>query len=305
MAHDFGIQGVILASEAAMPPPHILVIGPEKVGKSTTIGKTLLNWPYEGAHPLFISIDRTGVQACRDAGFDPPHLPIDERLGPTTFERVMAAADRIETALNRAKPPPITSLIIDCGSTLGSLLFQDSRDETLGGKKQKDPRKNYGEVLEQAQQIMWRIMGLGLPTFWLSWEKPGFVEEKGSGAEKTRKTVLGGANITGNFKVLLSGKVDQIIVIRKRKVGKAAEGADRHGFIRQFHTQQVELTDAGGRFSLPNPMVADAGLMLNMMYYSRGFSPPGVDAAYWDSFAAWMQGEGEKATEDIDNKTET
>lgn len=284
---DFGIPGVIHASEASMPPPRILCIAPEKVGKSTTVTLTLNNWPCPGKQALVIAIDKTGVQSCRELGFDPAHIPVEDQPGSGLYDKLMFVLKNVETAMRKQGDKfPFSAIILDCATKLSNALFDESRED----KKEKDPRKNYGEALEQGTSVMRGFERLGLPLIWLGIQKDGVEQTSGSGPNKRVKLIMGGIATTGSFGKQLAGiGADQIVILTKRKVGKA-DGADKHGFIREFRTQQYELVEAGGRFSLPNPMEANMGTMLNLMYFQRGFMPPGVDEKWWvNEFTPWAE----------------
>lgn len=234
------------------------------VHNSATVGTTLVNWPREGLHPLFLAFDESGPNSCLTLGYQPHVMPVKKLPGATAWEKTREALTQLEA--NRVKlHQTYGSLIVDCGSTMLDMLHESARRFS----KNPDPRSHFGEALMQAKEVMNRLMALELPIWWLAWlREPETVEERGPNPNVKIKRILpGGPNIIGNFRSMLAGKVQHIFILEKVNVGRGQQGADSDGFARIFHTKDWQNIRAGGRFShlLPEPMPAHAGYVMSLI----------------------------------------
>lgn len=259
----------------ANPAPIILVIGPEKSGKSATTITSCVNFPNPGMEPLVIAWDKTGSVSCLRLGYTAQALVVSEfapapgRGGnipaqPRFWDRAQGVLAHLERNVQALKANH-GALIVDCASTMMDRLHEDARRFS----QNPDPRSHFGECLMQAKEFMNRIVDLGLPTIWLSWMKESeTVEERGSapGSPKKYKVIPGGPNIIGGFRALLGGKAHHIFILEKKKYGPVA-GADPEGYVRVLHSQAYEGVNAGGRYShlLPEPCPADLGWILSVI----------------------------------------
>ena len=259
-----GIQGIVYSGQQLPEPPHILIVGGEKSGKST-LATTLMNWPQPGNMPLVLAFDKTGPDSCAQIGYQIPHIKIKDRPGATFAEKCQTTITEIGLAFGRRSPDfPFTSIVCDCASTLTEKLLDEEKQLH---PDYKDPRKHYGAVLDHSKAIMWRLLDLQVPVIWLSWDKEPFVAEtvNEKTQQKSKRQVMGKPFTAGNFGKILAGKVHQIMILEKLKIGVGVEGADPQGYVRQLHTRTWENYEAGGRFSslLPEPAPANLGYVLN------------------------------------------
>jgi hypothetical protein len=256
------IPGVTLTGQFPQEPPLLLVIGPEKSGKST-LSTSLVNWPNQGDMPLIIAADASGPDSCAKMGFSMPTMKIKDMPGRTFWEKTQYVLTTLENA-KRSNQFPFTTIVIDCASTLAEKLhMEDVRDNPSN-----DPRKNYGNILTQCREFMHRILDLGLPTVWLAWLREPQVEEKVlPNGRKSKTTRLGGANIVGGFRNILAGKASMILPLEKVNVGPGAPGADETGYQRVLHTRTWDQIEGGGRYShlFPEPCPAHLGWVINQM----------------------------------------
>lgn len=261
------IPGVTLTGQFPQEPPLLLVIGPEKSGKST-LSTTLVNWPKQGDLPLIIAADASGPDSCAKLGFSMPHIKVKDQPGRLFWEKCQYVLNTLENA-KRSGPFPFTSIVIDCASTLAEKLhMEDVREHPSA-----DPRKNYGAVLTQTREFMHRILDLGMPSVWLAWLRDPMVEEKTlPNGRKSKTTRLGGANIIGGFRNVLAGKASMILPLEKVNVGSGQPGADETGYQRVLHTRTWDMIEGGGRYShlFPEPAPAHLGWIINQMMGANG-----------------------------------
>ncbi len=261
---NFGIPGLSYAGTEDPEPPIIVVEGGEKVGKSTT-AISLVNWPKEGNYPLILAFDAAGVDSCAQMGYTMPCVKVKDQPGADTWQKTQSALTSIENAFRSKKGNfPFTSVVVDCGSTMTEKFWRDaSKGMTNPGEK----LQAYGTVLERSKEVMWRLLEIGVPTIWYTWIKEPFQDQK------TKRQVLGGPLLVGNFKAVLSGKASQILLMEKVKTG--GQGADAQGYVRQFHTKTHANIEAGGRYSqyLPDPCPPNLGWILTQIM-TRGRGAP-------------------------------
>lgn len=256
------IPGVTLTGQYPQEPPLLLVIGPEKCGKST-LATTLVNWPAQNDMPLVIAVDASGPDSCAKLGYSMPHIKVKDQPGRIFWEKCQYVLTTLENA-KRSGQFPFTSIVIDCASTLAEKLHMDDMRENPSN----DPRKNYGNILNQTREFMHRIVDLGLPSVWLAWLREAQVEEKVlPNGRKSKTTRLGGANIVGGFRNILAGRASMILPLEKINVGSGQPGADETGYSRVLHTRTWDQIEAGGRYShlFPEPAPAHLGWVINQM----------------------------------------
>lgn len=246
--------------------PQFLVIAAEKTGKSATVGTTLVNYPNPGMHPLFFAFDETGPVSCLKLGYRPHRISVKRMPGEGTMAKTREALSRIENNLPRIRQQ-YGSIIVDCASTMLDMFHT----QAMKGKN-PDPRSHFGTALGWAREVQNRLTDIGLPIWWLSWlREPETVEEKGANDVKIHRMIQGGANILGNFKAMLAGKVQHIFILEKQNVGVGRPGADEAGFVRVFHTRDHGNIRAGGRFQhmLPATIPAQCGDILRHLIGPR------------------------------------
>jgi hypothetical protein len=196
--------------------------------------------------------------------------------GSTYWEKTNNALGSLEAAFSTGsafadpeKQYPITSIVVDCASTMCEKFYAES----LRSKKAKDPRQNYGEVKTWATEVMARLDELNVPTIWLSWLKePQIEEESLGGGAKSKRVILGGPNIVGSFRTVLGGKAHQILYLEKVKPPPGAT-IEKHpdlcsdGWIRRLHTKTYANIEANGRYTtkLPEPCPPDLAWILNQI----------------------------------------
>jgi hypothetical protein len=262
------IPGVTVVHDSSGMVPQFLVIAREKTGKST-LGTTLVNWPRPGMHPLFFAFDTSGPNSCLKLGYQPHVMKVLQMPGIRTIEKTRDALTRLENNMVNLRQM-YGSIIVDCASTMVDFLHEDGRKS-----KNPDPRSHFGDALMWSREVMHRLVQLGLPIWWLSWlREPETVEEKiGNDVKETKvkRLIPGGPNIIGNFKAVLSGKVQHIFILDKLNMGVTHPAADEDGFVRVFHTRDHMNVRAGGRFAhlLPPMMPAHCGQVLNLVMAAR------------------------------------
>lgn len=262
---NFGIPSLTFSGAAPPEPPILLVLGPEKVGKSTT-AISLFDYPFQGARPLVLAFDEAGVDSCAQLGYQVPCIKIGRLPGSSFWEKTQVALLQVEQAFqNRRSDFALTSIVVDCASTMADKFMQEA------SAKYTNQLQAYGAVKTQCTQVMWRLIELGVPTVWYSWLKEPYIEEKGSGQNKSKKTVMGGPLIPGNFKATLAGKATQILLLEKVSVGNV-EGADPQGYLRRFHTRTYNFVNCEGRYSqyLPEPAPAHLGWIIHQIMTRGG-----------------------------------
>jgi hypothetical protein len=273
MSLPSNIPGVYMTGTGRPEPSHVLVIAPEKSGKST-LATTLIDYPEKGDMPLVIGFDPTGPESCAAIGKPVPAIKVKDAhihypevsTTASTFEKARAVVTGLERAF-RGDDKPFKVILVDCASTMMSTFFsEDARKHVT-----KEPRQTYQRAAQQSQEIMDRLLALGVDIVWLAWLREAIVEESGSGQDKRKKMVLGGALIEGQkFRALLQGRAHNILILEKYKGAQndALEGVQTKcgdGFNRRFHTRQWNNIEAGGRFNLPNPAPADLGWILRFL----------------------------------------
>lgn len=268
---NFGIPGLTYAGQGSIEPPIILVIGPEKVGKST-LALSLYDWPHQGCRPVVLAFDALGFDSVAQwtANIGPcPGIKVKDMPGLSFWDKTNCALTNLENAFRSGRQTPLSSILVDCGSTMVDKLMQEGRAQ--GGR---DPRQAFGYALNKANEVLWRLSELGKPVIWLAWLKEGFMDVQGSGPQKRQKMVLGGAQIEGSFRAKLTGKATQVMILEKVKHGNVP-GADSEGYIRQFHTRTYNNVEAGGRLSqfLPEPCPANLGYVLSQITQGRQIAP--------------------------------
>lgn len=259
-----GLAGVVYAGQSVREPPQILVMGPEKVGKSS-LATTLFDWPCKDARPFVIAVDSSGVEACAGLGYPVAHRKVKDAPGSNMHEKM----DSVLSDLERQWRPlgvngfPFSTIVFDDASSFGEILLT----EDMQDNESKDPRKNYGNILQLQKRVFWRLKALNVPIIWLGWERAASEITTGSGQNKQTKREPGTVAIPGNFRQILAGWASQICILRIRKVGVNVQGADKDGNMRVLYTRSHEGTTAGGRWQhlLPDPAPAHLGMMLNAM----------------------------------------
>lgn len=264
----YGIPGLTYAGQGLVEPPILLVIGKEKCGKST-LALTLFDWPKQGDRPLVLAFDAVGFDSV--AQFAPcPGIKVKDQPGATFWDKTNSAITSLENAFRGGnRRHPFTSILCDCASTMVDKFLQEARG-ALGG----DPRRAFGDALNKSNQVMWRLIELGVPVIFLAWVKEGYLHTEGSGQAKRSKYVLGGAQIEGSFRAKLTGKATQVMILEKTKVA-GAQQVDAEGFTRVLHTRSYDNIEAGGRMSqfLPEPAPAHLGYILSLLM-NRGQQQP-------------------------------
>ena len=265
------IPGVVFTGDIPIDNPAILVISPEKAGKSSLAG-TLFDYPRQGDRPLVLAFDHTGPESCNRLGWRVPHIRMGDQPGATLFEKTKNVLSSLEAAKIRGQlvtqeGNPITSIVIDCASTMASKFFEHAELRS----NNPDPRSYYGDTLRQSNQVLSRIMDLGLPNIWLAWlQEPHVAEEKNDKGQKQKKMIFGRPNIPGNFKQSLAGRVHMILYLEKIKVGMGVQGADDTGYTRVLHTKTYDNVEAGGRFNdvLPEPAPPQLGWIVHQIRHA-------------------------------------
>jgi len=260
------IPGVTIVQDSSGMIPQFLVIAREKEGKSATVGTSLVNWPRNGMHPLFFAFDESGPNSCLKLGYPPHVMQIKKLPGMRMIDKTRDGLTRLEANMGNLRNV-YGSIIVDCASTMVDLFHEDARKG-----KNPNPRSHFGDALMWSREVMHRLMGLGLPIWWLAWLREAeTVEEKlGNTDTKVKMLLPGGANILGNFRNVLSGKVQHIFILEKQNVGPHP-AADEAGFVRVFHTRDHLNIRAGGRFShlLPPLMPANCAQVMNLVLAAR------------------------------------
>ena len=265
--NTMGIVGVDAAGTTSFEPPIILVIGPEKSGKSS-LTISLFDWPNRGDQPLVLAWDPSGPDSCAQLGYPVARIKVKDLAGATYVEKMHAMLDNLEYVYRGGKRP-FTTLVTDCASTMVERLFTEDRKLNPS----KDPRRNYGNLLELGREYMARIIDLGVPTVWYSWLREPFIEERDDAGRKIKRQILGGPQIAGGFKSLLAGRAHQMCVLEKLKVPPNTPGVHGDGFMRVLHTKPWANIDAGGRYGLPEPMPAHLGYMLDALMRRGAWTP--------------------------------
>lgn len=178
------IPGVVMSNNAPAEPPMILVLGPEKSGKSA-LSSTLVGW--QGKYPCVIAFDRTGPDTCSNIGLPVPVIKPSDEQGNSLMTKSRAMLDKLEQFCGKAGDKPFNALVVDCASTMIDKLMLDAMDEFIRsheGRRPKDKRQIYNVVLDQGREIIGRLTSLGLPTIWLTW-----LSRRSSRRPKTARTV--------------------------------------------------------------------------------------------------------------------
>lgn len=246
-----GIPGITFTGTVPNEPPIILVVGPEKIGKSTT-AISLIDWPRPGAQPLIIAFDAGGPDSCAQLGYQMSVLKVKDQPGINMSDKTIRAAEIVARAFKSAPRDqyPYTSIVIDCASTLVDKLFADALP------RYKSQLQVYGEVKNVAERFFGIITEIGVPTIWYAWLKEPYEDNK------TKKLMEGGAKITGAFKNTLAGRATNIVMLDREKHGVGAVGADAQGYVRMFHTRTYNNIALGGRYALPEPCPPHLGMIL-------------------------------------------
>jgi hypothetical protein len=256
-----GIPGVTMCGLGGFEPPNVLVISPEKAGKSS-LAVSLLGWPDPMGMPVVLAFDPSGPDSCAALGYPVPVLKVKDMPGSNAWEKTSAALARLESYFAKkpdTKQPYFSSIVVDCASRMAEVFF----GESLRLHKSKDKRQNYGHLLEQSRETYNRLTVLGVPTFWLAWQRDAHVEENIVDGKRFTKQTMGGPQIAGQFKSFLAGSCHQICILEKRKVSPETPGISSDGFLRVFHTKNWRLIEAGGRYRLPEPMPAHLGMLVD------------------------------------------
>lgn len=247
-----GIPGIVFTGSIPNEPPIILVIGAEKIGKSTT-AISLIDWPRQGAMPLIIAFDAGGPDSCAQLGYQMHVLKVKDQPGMNMADKTLRLAQTVSNAF-KAVPRdqyPYTSIVIDCASTMVDKIFADV------APRFKNPLQAYGELKRVSEGFFNIITEIGVPTIWYAWVKEPYEDTK------TKKMMEGGAKITGAFKSTLAGRATNIVLLDREKHGEGAPGADAQGFVRMFHTRSYNNIALGGRYALPEPMAPHLGMVLH------------------------------------------
>ena len=117
----------------------------------------------------------------------------------------------------------------------------------------------YPDTPEKDDQLTARTL------VWLAWLREPVIQESGSGQAKTRRTVMGGPQIIGQFRGFLAGSVHMMLTLEKFKAGHGAPGADHSGYARRIHTTTWENIEGGGRYRLPEPCAPHLGWIIDMI----------------------------------------
>lgn len=257
------IPGVVMSSAFAHVNPMLLLVGPEKSGKSAMVG-SLIGW--NGGNPLVIAIDPTGPSTCATLGW-PVHILDPENVqAPTPFykDKMAATLDILEHHFG-GRVKPFSSLVIDDASSLfARLMLEDPRTQA---KEVKDKRQSYLRVRDFGVEMIERVNRLGVPTVWITWLNEPFVQEQDpqSGA-KVKRQVLGGPMVEGQkLRALLCGKAHSVLVLEKKKVMPGTPGVSSDGFLRLFHTRTWEFIEGSSRAPLPEPCPAHLGYVLDII----------------------------------------
>lgn len=262
---NFGINGLTYAGTGVAEPPILLVIGPEKCGKST-LSLSLFDWPNQGDRPLVLAFDALGFDSVAQFG-SCPGIKVKDQPGLSFWDKTTSALTTLENAfVHSRRATPFTSIVVDCASTMADKFLQEAR-----AKGNKNQLQDFGEALKHSMEVLWRLIDLGKPLIFLAWLREGFSETSGSQGQKKTVTKMGGALIEGQFKTRLAGRATQILYLEKVKQGANAPGADREGYVRIFHTRPYNNVDAGGRLSqfLPDPCQAHLGYVLTQLITGR------------------------------------
>jgi hypothetical protein len=257
------LPGVSIVMDNSEMVPHLMVISLPKRGKSS-LGVSLVNWPRPGMHPLYFAFDETGPNSCLKLGYQPHVLNIRRQSGSRTIDKTRSALSALEANVMNLRQA-YGAIIVDCASTMVDYFHEDARKG-----KNPDPRSHFGAALLEAKEVMHRLNSLGLPVIWLAWLREAETVEEKVGNDvkevKVKRLIPGGANILGNFKNLLAGKAQHILILDKMNVGNHP-AADESGHIRIFHTRDHGNIIAGGRFShlLPPEMPANLAQVLNLV----------------------------------------
>lgn len=235
----------------------LLVIAKEKSGKST-LATTLWDFPEVGDRPLVIAFDKTGPDSCAQIGYEVPNIKVANQPGADLWQRSEAVLANLHDVYVNKGLRPYSTIFVDCASTQAEGYWSMTAGLT-------NPLQRYGFVLEKCREFLNRLTDLGVPVVYVSWLAEPYVQESGSGQNKSKKQVLGGPQILGNFKGLLAGKALMILYMEKIKALGNDPAANSDGYKRIFHTKTHNYVEAGGRRSLPDPMQANLGLVLAMI----------------------------------------
>lgn len=248
-----------------IPEHHNFIANDFVVHNSATVGTTLVNWPRPGMHPLYFAFDESGPNSCLKLGYSPHVMNIKRQPGARWIDKARDALVKLESNVAQLRQQ-YGAIIVDCASTMVDYFHEDARKG-----KNPDPRSHFGAALMESREVMHRLVGLGLPIWWLAWLREAETVDEKIGNDvkevKVKRLIHGGANILGNFKALLAGKVQHILILEKVNVG-AHPAADETGHVRVFHTRDYMNIRAGGRFShlLPPEMPANAAQVMNLVY---------------------------------------
>lgn len=272
------IPGVSVVSDMSNMVPVVGVLSLPKDGKSATVGTTLVDWPKQGMHPLFIAFDETGPYSCLKLGYEPRVADVKSRTdGQTTYQKVMMLLNVLE--MNKAAlRQQHGAIIVDCASTMVEAFYADA----VRFSKNSNPQSHFGDALKGAKEVYNRVKSLGLPVVWLAWLKPSEKhEEPGPNGQKRVVVTPGGPNILGSFRDVFAGLVEHMFILEKRNVGPGGavtlEGvgaiqADSDGFARLFHARSWNGIAAGGRYGhvLPAQCPAHMGWIMSQMKPNKG-----------------------------------
>lgn len=266
LAPKLAIRGLTYSSTTPTEPPILLVIGREKCGKSTSV-TTLFGWPNPDSVPVVLAADPSGPDSCAKLGYRVPTLKIKDMPGLRYKDKVKAAVSALEDGF--AHGPRPGSVVVDCVSTLVERLLSDEQQES----KNPDPRAAYYPCELELRSLWNRLQDLSVPVIYLAWLREGGIyETRTPTGQKSKRLVLGGANIMGDkMRALVAGKAHMILLLEKVNVGRGAQGADEQGYIRQFRTATYDNIECGGRYYLPDPCPAHLGWVLSAIMNGPAF----------------------------------
>lgn len=252
------IPGIVQVSATDNQSPIILIMSPEKYGKSS-LACTLFDYPSPGKQPLILAWDRTGPDSCVKLGYYPHTLRIPDLPGAHHWDKARFALDTLEKNAAQIKAS-YGCLITDCASTMVDRLHEDARRFS----DNPNPKSHFGDALMQAKEYLNRIIDFGLPSVWLCWMREQEVVEDNINGRKIRKMIMGGPNIIGSFRALLGGRSHHMMILDKVKYGMGAPGADDQGYVRLLRTRTYNGVNAGGRYEhlLPDPCQPHLGFVM-------------------------------------------
>lgn len=249
-----GIPGLVTIGLEPMRAPRIGVLAREKSGKST-LAISLENWPRPGCRPLVLAFDETGPVSCAKLGHPQIGIVVKDCPGVTLQQKMAWLISNLRQ--NIASEPSITSIVVDCTSTMAEFIF----DEMSRSSRNPDERDTYKRMNNLCKAFFWQLCDLGLPTIWIAWlREPATHKENG-----VSRFIPGGPQIPGEqFRNMFAGACQALVLLEKRlpAPNDPPQAISSDGWVRQFRTKSYAGINCEARFGLPDPMPAHLGWLL-------------------------------------------